>query len=206
MERKPRTRSRPVCFLPIPKCASSSVITVLRPWQNTWAFIHDYDRVARQTLAVEEVQRLHSTGWWFTFVRNPWARIVSAWQMYEQTPPFRGDKSRTLDDVVKLLADCDWGLPAPEPWPRDELANDYYLQQHLVPCSLLPLSQAAFIGQVETIKADWETVQDCTGIRVVLARNNKSQHKPYRDYFSAEQRDLVSRVYRDDIERFNYTY
>jgi hypothetical protein len=213
MPRKARTRSRPVCYYSSPKCASSSIGKLLAAWDNTWNLIDDYDQFSREHLPAETVSRLWEKGWWFTFVRNPWARVISAWQMFEQTPKFStpevGGRSRTLAEVLQL-ADIDWTTYVrpmhARQYPRHLYGTDAYLQSHLVPCTAAPLDKMHFIGQVESIEADWNTVQDCTGIRVALGRHNTTEHKHYRDYYDPELRDLVARIYREDIERFSYSF
>lgn len=213
MSRKPRTRKQPVCFISLPKCASSSIAKVLAPWDNTWNLMGDYEQLTKTHLPPEEVERLWQQGWWFTFVRNPWARVLSAWQMFEQNPKFSlpevGGRHRELEEVLKL-ADIDWATyvrPYPnQQYPRELYGGDDYLQAHLAPCTTGPLDKMHFIGQVEAIDKDWETVQDCTGIRVALGKHNETKHKPYRHYFSPDLRDLVARIYREDIERFDYTF
>lgn len=214
MARKPRTRKRPVCFFGVPKCASSSISKLLAEWDNTWKLLGDYDYFSKEHLPTETVSRLWSQGWWFTFVRNPWARVISAWQMFEQNPKYSaaevGGRSRTLVEALQL-ADIDWAafakLPQEVPFPRHLWGVDVNLQNHLMPCTVAsPLDKMHFIGQVESIETDWNTVQDCTGIRVALGRHNTTEHKPYRHYYNAELRDLVARIYREDIERFSYSF
>lgn len=212
-ERKKRTRKRPVCFISLPKCASSSIGKVLVAWDNTWNLMGNYDQFTKTHLPPDEVSRLWSQGWWFTFVRNPWARVVSAWQMFEQNPKFCdpavGGRTRTLEEVVRL-AEIDWSTyarPFPDQqYPRHLYGGDDYLQAHLSPCTVGPLDRMHFIGQVESIDQDWETVQDCTGIRVPLKRRNQTSHGHYRQYFTAETRGRVADIYREDIERFAYSF
>ena len=212
--REKRTRSQPVCFHHIPKCAGSSIHRVLRKLQNTWNLLDSYDEYSGTFLTPEEVQRLHSQGWWFTFVRNPFGRVVSAWQMFEQAPAYNvpavGGRTRTLADVVSLIVDIDWSTWRRkydgQRFPASEFGTDDYLIGHLTPCYCHPLNQMHFIGQVENMQDDWAVVQDATGIRVALPRINTTNHRPYRDYFTPELRDKVAAIYRDDIERFDYTF
>jgi hypothetical protein len=197
----------------MPKCASSSIGKLLAEWDNTWRLVGNYDRISRSQIDEETVARLWSTGWWFTFVRNPWARVISAWRMFEQNPRFSlpevGGRHRELAEVVQL-ADIDWhNYTCPyysQELPRELYGTDDCLRSHLVPCWTAPLERMHFIGQVESIAADWDTVQDCTGIRVALGRHNITQHKHYREYYNRELRDLVGRIYRGDTEKFAYNF
>jgi hypothetical protein len=213
MARKPRTRKQPVCFFSIPKCATSSIGKILLEWDNTWNLFGNYDRFSGEHLDDEAVTRLWANGWWFTFVRNPWARVISAWQMFEQNPKFAapevGGRRRTLDEVLRL-ADVDWKTYV-NPYhaqrrPQELRGADEHLQIHLAPCWTAPLEKMQFIGQVESIAADWETVQDCTGIRVAMGRHNTTQHKHHREYYNREQRELVRRIYQEDADKFAYSF
>lgn len=213
MPRKPRTRKQPVCFFSLPKCASSSIGKLLVEWDNTWNLIGNYDQFSREHLADDVVESLWANGWWFTFVRNPWDRVISAWQMFEQNPKYSlpevGGRSRTLDEVLRL-ADIDWKTYVrpyhAQQFPRELYGTDDYLQAHLAPCWTAPLDRMQFIGQVESVKADWDTVQDCTGIRVALGKHNTTKHKHYREYFNSSQRELVARIYQEDADKFAYTF
>jgi len=173
---------------------------LLAAWDNTWSLAGSFEQITQTHLPPAELERPWLQGWWFTFVRNPWARVVSAWQMFEQNPQFRdGSYPRDLASVLRL-ADTDWTCGN---WVFGE---DVGLRSYLIPCVSGPLDKLHFIGQVEAIDTDWNTVQDCTGIRVRLGQHNATKHKHYRDYFTPETRDTVARIYRDDIERFDYSF
>jgi len=186
---------------------------VLRAQQGTWGLYDNFDTYSGATLPPAEVNRLQEQGWWFTFVRNPWARVISAWQMFEQDKKYNrrshGGRPRTLEAVIEL-AERDWEHcpldPISRPFPLDKFGTDSYLLFHLTPCSYHPLSRMHFVGQVENIKSDWEVVQDSTGIRVPLARINVTKHKHYRHYYTPGLRERVRQIYREDIDRFDYSF
>jgi hypothetical protein len=64
-----------------------------------------------------------------------------------------------------------------------------------------------FIGRVERLQADYDRICDRLGLpRVVLERVNASSHRDYREYFDEELVAMVSKLYRADLELFDYAF
>jgi hypothetical protein len=40
----------------------------------------------------------------------------------------------------------------------------------------------------------------------ILPREQKSERHPYRDYYSPATAEEIARTYRDDLERFHYSF
>lgn len=159
----------------------------------------------------------------FSFVRNPWARLVSEYR------------------ALGLASECsfqDWVLNRfPEPgW------SDAY--RHVMPQVSYLYGEAEeslvdFIGRFENLEADFSKVRQLTdlslpdleltntshnsGFRLVGWRkvankfnslaakqarvaSAKQASRDYRTYYDQETYDFVVDYYREDIERFSYTF
>ena len=144
----------------------------------------------------------------FTFVRNPWDRIVSLYFFWlTQTPDsyfyrwdykqvdFLKDNSISFKDFVKLIHLKDPIIcQKPHSFP--------YIDHFIGDPSLFD-----FIGRVENFQEDFDIICDKIGLqRKELFHRNKSKHKPYTEYYDDETREIVAEKYAKDIEYFNYEF
>lgn len=139
----------------------------------------------------------------FSFVRNPWSRVVSYWNYINQCKisylknnyhPYFGPV------CIKILKECEqdfslfiklwnWHLPS----FFDMLAEE--------DGTLL----TNFVGKLENIQEDFNIVCDKIGIpRQKLPHKNKTKHKHYTEYYDEETRQIVAEKYAKDIEYFGY--
>lgn len=136
----------------------------------------------------------------FTFVRNPWDRLVSCW----------------LDKVVKF----NFYKFSEENWKKmkdfknficyvEEIGvmtcNDPHLRMQ---CTLIDLNHIDFIGRFETFEADYRKILDMLGIgEIEISNKNASKNrKHFREYYNDETRQLVAQIYKLDIQIFNYQF
>lgn len=119
----------------------------------------------------------------FGFTRNPWSRLVSAWR-FAYVPKRHGNIS--FDRFIRGDHD-DWTG---------------------VGMNTLEFCDGCdFIGRVETIQQDFDTVCDKIGIpRMKVSHTNKSKHNHYTKYYGDETREIVAERYARDIEHFGYKF
>ncbi|MBK8973381.1 MAG: sulfotransferase family 2 domain-containing protein [Hahellaceae bacterium] len=149
----------------------------------------------------------------FSFVRNPWARLVSEYK-------FRNHNIRfTFKDWVMNR------LPAPD-------MSDAY--RHIVPQVAFTHSNDGrclvdFVGKMETLQKDFDVVAAHLGfedstlphinetkknasyglnwkVRKWLMSHRQKEFKNYRDYYDDSLRQIVGKMYERDIDTFKYTF
>ncbi len=132
----------------------------------------------------------------FAFVRNPWDRLVSWYNMCLERPttPFmhrvRQD-ARSFDDFLTMTS----GLAERTTYNQiDYVANER--GEILVD----------FVGRFEALRTDFQHVCDKIGMPFWLPHINRGQAVDYRSYYTRETRDLVAERFRRDIEAFGYEF
>jgi len=135
----------------------------------------------------------------FAFVRNPWDRMVSLYhyliRMSYQVPA-------TFEGFIELVVAGDY----PRPCKLNLLG---YYQANRLTDWLKPdgVWLPHFIGKVENLAADWETVSTILGIKYQsMGHRNKSKHGPYQDYYVTRTHQLVAGRFAEEIDIFKYTF
>lgn len=148
----------------------------------------------------------------FSFVRNPWSRLVSEYRYRN----FLSHKS-FKDFVMKKL---------PKPGRDDKY-------RHVMPQSEMLFDDNGrmlvdFVGKFETLQQDFDKVCEQLGFadsrlphinssdkksrelrrkaRNILHRNKESGLRTYTDFYDEETREYVSTLYQADITNFNYNF
>lgn len=147
----------------------------------------------------------------FVFVRNPFDRLVSTWEIpfikfrYSFDEFVEIDTSNTISPN-KHYRKCDWLAKTQYDIVSDggKLLVDY-------------------VGKYENINEDFEYVRKKLDIpkKITLVAGRspvdyellpyvnktvKKDHSHYRDYFNTNTRELVERYYKKDLETFEYEF
>lgn len=195
---KPFIESRCV-FIHIPKAAGISVGTGL------FGQLTGHHRsIAGYQLILN--QHEFETFFKFTFVRNPWDRLASAFHFLKQGG---------LHQI-----DAQWAAEQLAPYPDFEAfvtgwVNHknihswfHFRPQHTYLC--LPGQREPrvdFIGFFENLPSDYELLRQRLGTgRPLKAENVTRQRRDYRELYTEEMKEIVARIYRDDIELLGYTF
>lgn len=118
----------------------------------------------------------------FSFVRNPWSRVVSKYRYFNINTCFK-----------KFVFDINC-----EKHP--------YVSWHFKPQNTLTHG-CDFIGRFETLQQDFDTVCNKIGIPPQqLPHENKTVHKHYTEYYDDETREIVAEKYAQDITLFRYSF
>ena len=64
------------------------------------------------------------------------------------------------------------------------------------------------VGRMEDMASIADYISEQTGRRIDIGHRNKSERNTdYRSYYTtARLRNIVGDIYRDDVERFNYSF
>lgn len=167
-------------YYAVPKCASSSIVEVL--FGNQVA------------LSMNEPQKDPNEYLRFTFVRNPWDRMISNWKMFT-TQPFRiwQLRSMTTEDLSEFADFVSFATNA---------KNHHWQPQ----TDFLP-EELDFVGRVETFDTDFSQLCAIAGISVDQPRIvNATNREDYVNYYNPTLIDEVANLYVEDIDAFGYVF
>ena len=135
----------------------------------------------------------------FTFVRNPYTRLVSAWKALSRKGSGYADpnfKRFVMEEDDGCLINSD-----------GEFGNDHYYPF----CNYIEFSTGEpfvhFIGKVENIEEDWNKVKgdlkrNNTTINFVKTATNND----YKNYYDNEIIDRFNKLYKRDLELLDYEF
>jgi hypothetical protein len=152
---------------------------------------HGHDKAVeiKNILGAEQWDKMFSFG----YVRNPWDWQVS---LYHYMLEFTGHHQH---EFIKTLKSFDEYIE----W---RVHHDLHLQSEFFVDQNRQLI-VDFVGKMENVEQDFAKITHTIGLNdVKLPHKNKSQHKPYADYYSNHSRELVQKYFAEDIERFQYSF
>ena len=132
----------------------------------------------------------------FTFVRNPFGRILSSYLNWtiNNTPDF--DK---YIDMVKIVVENKLYL-----YKGSINTNDI---SHYIPMtSMIGNHKLDFIGKFENYENDIKKlseISDMTNLNEIII---KKYNIDYRTFYNERNKKIISELYKDDLKEFNYTF
>jgi hypothetical protein len=140
----------------------------------------------------------------FTFVRNPWDRLVSSYfflrkgGMDPQDAAWAEQNLRQFEDFGSFVRG----------WVNEENIQTWvhFLPQHYFICNQDGKVMVDFVGRMETMEKDFSYVAGRLGCDKKLAKVNAGNNRHYSDHYDEETREIVRRVYARDIELFGYSF
>ena len=162
------------------------------------------DFFSKRHYTVKEVQKLIGIDWddafTFTVVRNPYDRAVSHFEHARLNNHY----NIRIDDIsfnnwVKFTYD--------EKRKEFRTAGEkfFYTQKEWLQNKYGKID-IDYIIKFENLNEDYKVVQDIIGIKEKLPHLNKTERKPYKNYYSAESKKIIEDYFKDDFEEFNYKY
>jgi len=214
-------------YVCVPKCASTSIKIALSALQGETVAPHLAHK--RRYSALRSPSQVGVSGFHrlaldpktlcFTFVRNPYARLVSTWaDKFRNKPLVPGDRfvdrylahrdvadrqqpigpDKTLSFARFVIFAIETLGTQPDP--------HWQLQSELTDVPGLPLG---LIGKVESFAQDFREVLAHAGgpaaqRLLTLPVSNVTQHGPWQGFYTAELAERVRRAYAEDFTRFGY--
>lgn len=124
----------------------------------------------------------------FTFVRNPYSKVVSEWKYFLKIDPKYNFNFRDSITNTEYWGRC---------YPYEE--HNWYQKIYADGCD--------FIGKFENLQEDFNIVCDKIGIpKKKLPHKNKGDYSHYTEYYDNETRKIVAEKYARDIEYFGYEF
>ena len=130
----------------------------------------------------------------FTFVRNPFTRLISAWNGFVR----KGSVSRDFKSFV-----VDRG-PGHLLYENGEFSNDHWFPQ----CNYAQFPDGEmivdFVGKFEQLKSDTEKLTKMIKFNGIAIKQNVVNS--HREHYQNGLQNIVSNIYKKDLELFNYEF
>jgi hypothetical protein len=204
-------------FVHIPKCAGTSVYKALLSGLDENNDINNTkhggwdakNKIYKQHATALQTKEFYCSGFYnyfrFTFTRNPWSRAISdyLWMTNTDVNSSREMRKGTFSEYLNNKNDFNI---------KNLKNKSFYRYDHILPQTDFILdengqSMVNFIGKIENLQQDFNTVCDKIGIpQQELPHANKTNHKHYTEYYDDETREIVAQKYARDIECFGYKF
>jgi hypothetical protein len=190
-------RKKKCLFIHIPKCGGVSINNGLLKIQPGMGHLNAFDYL--MALGKEEYNSLFR----FTFVRNPWDRLVSGYFFMKQGG-WKGRDQKWFNDKIGYYESFDdfvknWVTPK-------------NVRRHIIFTPQVEFIKIGnrieldFIGRCEEMEKDVKYIADYIGVDAKPTKENTSVRPFYQDVYTAGSRDIVAQVYREDIKKLKYEF
>ncbi len=185
-------------YVRVPKCGNTSISKALPDGEKC-------------RLSSTRLGGTHS-GWTvFSFVRNPWDRLISTY--FQKVDLERANPAKMIDGVYQGFRKL--GMPVRPDMSFEEFAElacsipDDKTDKHLRSQSSFLVRDGRivphFVGKLEWMNDDWKILTTKAGVSAELPHLNRTRHEHYSAYYrDARILNRVGDRYRADIEHFGY--
>ncbi|WP_158272382.1 sulfotransferase family 2 domain-containing protein [Rhodovulum kholense] len=146
----------------------------------------------------------------FSFVRNPWDRLLSAHAYLTDGSKATGRDRRFANEVLALHPGFEnFVLALEDPgFRRRVMAYDHFRTQAYWLCMPGARDHAMdFLGRFERFDEDMEALRHrLDRASRPAGRTRPSKHPPYRDAYSVRMRDIAGDIYARDVTLFGYAF
>jgi hypothetical protein len=172
-------------FVHIPKCAGISVCKSL------------FGNLGGGHLSIRKYQIVFSRSEFskyfkYTFVRNPWDRIVSAYYFLKEGGQAESDRKWAEKN---LYAYSNFDRFVKEGLHRRNIQSwSHFIPQYKFICNSKGKPLIDFVGYYENLEKDYLHIQKKIGVHSSLLRYNKTRSRKddYRKYYTDETKEIVA--------------
>lgn len=202
-------------FIHIPKTGGTTIKSLLEKYitidnghggvgdvLNKWKDIESHSELALAENRFNQPDLSDHPIYLFTFMRNPYARVISTYEYRFRTWPERGESQPQLLEIDKI----DGNISFKEYIDVITTIGD---NQRWMPQTNWMHPLINYVGKTETLAEDVKIIADNIGLPVqeknqlnLTLKENISpwRHKNYKDYYDDESRKKVEKYYERDIE------
>lgn len=132
----------------------------------------------------------------FTYVRNPWDRLLSTYAWHN-----RGFE--TFEEFVNFVDEL-YQKYTPETIYNYPNYQEKYCS-HLLP-QYVYTGPDVHVYRFENFNPETQNLLYRLDIQKSIPKDNASNHQHYSKYYNDKTRDIVAKIYAEDIKRFGYTF
>jgi hypothetical protein len=142
----------------------------------------------------------------FTFVRNPWDRMVSLYVYFTTWAPPRKGKPLSERWIGRIPSFHEFVMEFDSICKtREDIKN------HAIPQTQFAFYKnhryVNFIGKFESLKKDFKFIQGALNlVEDELPHRMVTERSHYSMYYEREMKEKVEELYKEDIEVFGYKY
>jgi hypothetical protein len=156
---------------------------------------------------IESMRASFDVKWAFAVVRNPWDRLVSMYT-YMMGIYQRGESDHTVEDFRNLLIRADGSYNSFLEFLQ-VFSNMPYSPSIITARS--PMSDylrggVDLVIRYENLNAEFAPLQKMFNCYTPLPRLRSSVHNNYSSYYDTQTKDLVAKLFTEDIDTWEYTF
>ena len=184
-------------FIHIPKCAGVSINQAL------YGNLAGGHTTLDQYINIFPPSRFQSY-YKFTFVRNPWDRLVSSY-IFLKNGGLNSNDSEFFNKELAQFLDFDDFVRG---WLTKENIMKYhhFMPQYKFITDRYFKCSVDYIGYFENIEEDYNFIKTKVGVGRNLPKINSVKRSRYEDFYSEDTKKIVADVYKPDIEIFDYRF
>lgn len=213
-------------FCHVPKAAGTSVRLALRPYSDVEGCTDNQQKHGFEVRPPYNKQQdidffIHNPSWEiceiakqkkgidvsdyfkFSFVRNPWDRVLSLYLYKKRESEVVGEKRQYHADLYVKQTSGGFG----------HFVKNYLHDQRMQIRFLKNLDKknadicCDFIGRFENLNEDFAEICRRIGLpEIDLPVTNTTKHKHYSEYYTEQTKQIVENYYAEDIKYFNYEF
>lgn len=192
-------------FVHIQKTAGTSVTEALNQLEGSQQLGYHHSMI-------DTIENAAYEGYFvFCFIRNPFDRLVSWWNMmmhkgiHNDFSRYLLSRSNSFSEFLDCTEIIDEQNPLErwmdQPYPKSIAYNqlDYITGEN-------GIMAVNFIGRFESLKGDFRKMSEAIGVKLELPYSNAFDRDHYREYYGAADVEKVKQMYKRDLDYFGYDF